>query len=71
MLQTELLKEGTLIRHYSDEDTLIRQIETGVLYSEAIDVIPCKYTYEESENLCEESYDISGEELIGLIEEVL
>lgn len=71
MLQTELLKEGTLIRHYSDEDKLIRQIETGVLYSEAIDVTPCKYTYEESENLCEESYDISGEELIGLIEEVL
>ena len=67
MIQTELLKDGKLIRHYSDEGKMIRQVETGTEYSEAIDVVPCNYTYKESE----ESYDISGEELIGLIEEVL
>jgi hypothetical protein len=25
------------------------QIETGIEYNEAIDVMPCKYTYEETE----------------------
>ena len=27
----------------------IRQIETGAVYDEAIDVIPCQYTYEETD----------------------
>lgn len=44
----ETLENG-LIRHYSDADKKLRQIETGILYSEAVDVIPCRYTYEESE----------------------
>jgi len=39
-----------LIRHYSDENFIIRQIETGNEYGEAIDLYPCKYTYVESEN---------------------
>jgi hypothetical protein len=25
----------------------LKQIETGIIYEEAIDSIPCKYTYEE------------------------
>lgn len=66
----EILENG-LIRHYSDAGKMILQIETGALYSEAIDVTPCKYTYEESEDLCEESYEISGEEFIDMIEGVL
>lgn len=46
MIQTEMI-EGR-IRHYSDSGMMIRQIETGVLYEDAVDYVPCKYTYEET-----------------------
>lgn len=38
------------IRHYSDAGMMIRQIETGNEYGEAIDRYPSKYTYEETDN---------------------
>ena len=50
MIKTELLNEGTLIRHYSDEDMMILQNETGLEYPEAIDAVPCAYTYTETSN---------------------
>lgn len=37
------------IRHYSDIGMMIRQIETGRLYEDAVDRIPCRYTYEETD----------------------
>ena len=43
------VKGRTLIKHESDCGKMIRQIETGREYSSAVDVIPCKYTYEETE----------------------
>lgn len=49
MIKTELLRDGTLIRHYSDSGMKLLQVETGIVYDEAIDVVPCKYTYEETE----------------------
>ena len=48
MLVTEMLSE-TRIRHYSDQDMMIRQIETDILYEDAVDNYPCKYTYEETD----------------------
>lgn len=39
-----------LIKHYSDDCKMIIQTETGIEYDEAIDVVPCRYTYEESDN---------------------
>lgn len=39
----------TLVRHYSDAGFMMRQVETGVLYSDAVDVVPCRYTYEETD----------------------
>lgn len=39
-----------LIRHYSDKKKTIKQVETGVEYTDAIDIYPCKYNYIESEN---------------------
>lgn len=36
------------IKHYSDSGFKIRQVETGALYDEANDVVPCRYTYEET-----------------------
>ena len=46
MLQTEII--GNQIRHYSDLNFKIEQVETGILYNDAMDNIPCKYTYEET-----------------------
>lgn len=49
MIQTELLNEGTLVRHYSDIGMMLFQVETGAKYSDPIDVVPCRYTYEETD----------------------
>lgn len=38
-----------LIKHFSDAGKYILQVETGIEYAEAIDVMPCRYTYEETE----------------------
>lgn len=54
MVKTELLKDGELVRHYSDKRMKLRQVETGVVYDEAVDVVPCQYTYEETENPVEQ-----------------
>lgn len=43
-------KDGVnLYRTYSDSNMYIRQIETGIEYSEAIDVEFANYTYEETD----------------------
>ncbi len=54
MLVEEIISE-TLVKHYSNEGFKILQKETGLLYIEAIDIIPCKYTYEETNISIEES----------------
>ena len=41
--------ERVLIRHKSDSNKFIRQVETGIEYASAVDVIPCRYTYEETD----------------------
>lgn len=43
-----------LYRNYSDEGFKIRQIETGTIYDEAIDVENAPYTYEETNEKIEE-----------------
>ena len=48
MIIEEILYEK-FIRHYSDKDVKLKQVETGILYDEAVDVIPCRYTYEETD----------------------
>ena len=42
-----------LYRTYSDTDHYIRQVESGNIYSEAIDVEGAPYTYEETEEQIE------------------
>lgn len=53
MIQTEYLNDGTLIKHYSDKGVMLLQVETGAKYADPIDVVPCRYTYEETEELIE------------------
>lgn len=45
---------ANLIKHYSDEGKYIIQLQTGIEYTEAVDVVPCRYTYVESERSIEE-----------------
>ena len=49
MIIVELVDNDTRERRYSDKNVMIRQVETGILYEDAVDVIPCRYTYEESD----------------------
>lgn len=46
MIKTEYI--GNRIRHYSDNGFRILQNETGIVYDDAVDVLPCKYTYTET-----------------------
>lgn len=53
MIKTEYLNDGTLIKHYSDAGFMLLQVETGMKYSDPVDVIPCRYIYEETDELIE------------------
>ena len=53
MIKTEFLNDGTLIKHFSDAGYMLLQVETGIKYSDPIDVVPCRYTYEETDELIE------------------
>lgn len=76
MILTEYLNDGTLIRHYSDKGFMLLQNETGAKYSEPIDMVPCVYTYTETDELENNNEDtsndeISGEEFLNMVKEVL
>lgn len=48
--QEEIIIGGNKFIHtYSNKQMYILQVETGSKYDEAYDVIPCRYTYEETE----------------------
>lgn len=53
MIIAEYLNDGTLIKHYSDAGKMMIQVETGIKYGEAVDVVPCRYTYEEIDEMIE------------------
>ena len=73
MIVTELLNDGTLIKHHSDKGMMLLQNETGAKYSDPVDVVPCPYTYTEADEKIgsENNDEISSEELQSMIEEVL
>lgn len=47
-----------LYKTYSDAGYLIRKVETGVEYDEAIDVDGAPYTYKETSKLVTDDFDI-------------
>lgn len=49
MIRTETIDGGARMRTYSDAGMRLRQVETGALYDEAIDIAPSPYTYEETD----------------------
>ena len=46
--EEKILGGNTFLHTYSDSGFYILQVETGIKYDEAYDVIPCRYTYEET-----------------------
>ena len=66
MILSELLQEGMVIRHWSDQAVMLRQVETGDLYADAVDVMPCRFTYEETNEPIEED-ELEAEEALRII----
>lgn len=60
MIVTENL--GNQVRHYSDAGFYILQVETGKIYEDAVDVIPCKYTYTETDQKIEPDEEADAED---------
>ena len=48
---------GMVVCHYSNQGKMIRQIETNTFWEDAVDVLPCQFTYEETD------VDIPDEEI--------
>ena len=72
MIKTEYLHDGTLIKHYSDSGYMLLQVETGIKYADPVDVVPCRYTYTETDEPVEDNGTfITGDEFMAKVEEVL
>lgn len=52
-----IINNKELSHTYSDNNKYILQVETNVKYNEAYDVIPCRYTYIETEEKIEEQQE--------------
>lgn len=61
MIVTEYPYHNNKVRHYSDAGLVIRQVETGNEYGEAVDVYPCPYTYVETDKPIEDSEATEGD----------
>lgn len=61
MINFELLNDDTLIRHFSDKGVKLLQVETGEVYPDPVDIVPCPYTYEETDELIKNDEDNSDE----------
>lgn len=68
MIRTENLTRddgAALVRTWSDEGYKLRQIETGAVYDEAVDVAPQRYTYAETDEAIDGA--ISAEEALAVL----
>ena len=60
MVIEEILNEK-FVRHYSDDGMKLRQVETGILYDEAVDLIPSQYTYLQTDIRIETEENTGGD----------
>lgn len=65
MIKSEII-DNTAVRHWSDANVKIRQIETGTLWNDAVDILPCQYTYEETDEPLDPE-DIDDAEALAII----
>lgn len=47
--ETIVIDDRELLRHYSDNNKYIIQVDTGIKYAEAVDVLNTNHIYRESE----------------------
>lgn len=66
MIIVEYIASENRERRYSDNGVKILQIETGRIYDNVVDYIPCEYTYEETDIPAEENH-LSPQEALDLI----
>lgn len=66
MIIVEYIETENRERRYSDLNMKIRQIETGNLYEDAVDIIPCPYTYEETDIPIEDN-ELDPQEALDII----
>ena len=62
MVQEELIENGERVHHWSDAGMKIRQEETGTVYDDAVDVVPCRYTYSETDEPVDGDEDAGAED---------
>ena len=55
-----------LVRHYSDTGYMIKQVSTGIIYRDAVDVVPCQHTYEEVQDMLLDR-DIDAQTALAII----
>ena len=60
-------KIGECERRYSDAGVKIRQVETGTLWNDAINVAPCVFTYEETEIPIDHDQDIEDSDALSIL----
>ena len=60
----EAIKDGR-VWHYSDAGVMLRKVETGELYEDVLDYIPCAYTYEETDIPIET--ELTAEEALDIL----
>lgn len=53
-------------RRYSDNGVKLRQVETDTLWNDAVDVIPCQFTYEETNEPIDDN-ELDAEEALRII----
>ena len=67
MVCSEIIND-MVVRHYSDRDKMLRQVETGTFWVDAVDVLPCRFTYEETDIPIEEEASIEDKaEAYGIL----
>lgn len=66
MIIVEYIETENREHRYSDLNMKIRQIETGNLYEDAVDIIPCPYTYEETD-IPVEGNELSAQDALDII----
>ena len=66
MIIAEELQGGMVVRHYSDQGVMIRQVESDTLWPDAVDVTPCQFTYTETDIPIPDA-EIDAEEALDMI----
>lgn len=57
---------GAVERRYSDLGVKLRQVETDTLWNDAVNAVPCRFTYTETDVPCD-PVEPSAEELLNII----